>query len=272
MTSMDHDLDCMALTQLETALRLYFKQEDYYSVITLAGASEEMFSERLRGQLKTAVRQCFRHEDFYLMITSDHNSKEIVDSLLETFVKNDELCVKILERLQNDEDPEELQGKLRGVHREEAKLLRCLNGTTDKQLKELEEVSGETNDRRKHCLRTLKGIFDSSKSYLDSIVDVASASEWTMFNGKVPRKGLLRAANWLKNMLKHGSFGDTKVVEFDAHEWAKDMLNRAIKNYYSLTHNLTPAMDRFQAMHVRDNAVVRDADDLPTLRERGILP
>ena len=36
-----------ALKQLETALCLYFKGEDYYSVITLAGASEEIFGKLL---------------------------------------------------------------------------------------------------------------------------------------------------------------------------------------------------------------------------------
>jgi hypothetical protein len=45
----------MALRQLEIALRLYFEQEDYYSVITLAGASEEMFSELLKSQLKSVL-------------------------------------------------------------------------------------------------------------------------------------------------------------------------------------------------------------------------
>ena len=43
MVEMAHDVQCIALRQLETALRLYFEREDYYSVITLAGASEEIF-------------------------------------------------------------------------------------------------------------------------------------------------------------------------------------------------------------------------------------
>ena len=48
MTLMAHDLQCMALRQLETAIRLYLEQEDYYSVITLAGASEEIFGKLLK--------------------------------------------------------------------------------------------------------------------------------------------------------------------------------------------------------------------------------
>ena len=296
MTSMAHDLDRVALRQLETALCLYFEQQDYYSVITLAGASEEMFGARLRGRLKTEVRQYCEHEDFYLMITSAHDSKKIVDALLESFNENDELCADIWERfeneklcdellgrLQEDEDPEQLQnkplkmlqckllqilqdklleilqGKLLNTHGTESERLRNLNEITKKHLKELEKASGETNDRRKDCLTNLKGIFDSSNSYLDSMIDDASEIEWTMFDVTVPtKKGLRRAANWVRNMLKHGLLDDTKVVEFDARDCAEDMLTRAIDNYYRLTYNCTPAMIRFQEMHVQDNAVVRD--------------
>lgn len=38
--------------QLETALHLYFEGEDYYSVLTLAGASEGVIGEFLKKQLK----------------------------------------------------------------------------------------------------------------------------------------------------------------------------------------------------------------------------
>ena len=48
MTLMAHDIHCIAVRQLETALYLYFKREDYYSVITLAGASEEVFGKLLK--------------------------------------------------------------------------------------------------------------------------------------------------------------------------------------------------------------------------------
>ncbi len=49
MAEIAHDVQCMALRQLETALRLYFEREDYYSVITLAGASEDIFGKLLSG-------------------------------------------------------------------------------------------------------------------------------------------------------------------------------------------------------------------------------
>jgi hypothetical protein len=40
----------MALRQLETALGLYFEGHDLYSVITLAGAADEVFGQVLRAQ------------------------------------------------------------------------------------------------------------------------------------------------------------------------------------------------------------------------------
>jgi hypothetical protein len=47
MTVETHDRRTMAETQLETALALYFKGEDYFSVITLAGAADEIFGQVL---------------------------------------------------------------------------------------------------------------------------------------------------------------------------------------------------------------------------------
>ena len=45
-----HDIQCAALRQLDTALRLYFEGEDYYSVVTLAGASEEILGKLLEDK------------------------------------------------------------------------------------------------------------------------------------------------------------------------------------------------------------------------------
>ena len=45
MTTQSHATRCIALVQLETALRLYFEREDYFSVITLAANAEEIFGK-----------------------------------------------------------------------------------------------------------------------------------------------------------------------------------------------------------------------------------
>ena len=48
MAEMAHEAHCFALRQLETGLRLYFEREDYYSVITLAGAAEAIFGQLVK--------------------------------------------------------------------------------------------------------------------------------------------------------------------------------------------------------------------------------
>ena len=45
MSIQTFDKKCIALSQLETAICLYFKGEDYFSTITLAGAAEEIFGK-----------------------------------------------------------------------------------------------------------------------------------------------------------------------------------------------------------------------------------
>ncbi len=47
-----HDRAEMALTQLESALRLYREGQDYYSVVTLAGAADEVLGQLLKAQGK----------------------------------------------------------------------------------------------------------------------------------------------------------------------------------------------------------------------------
>ena len=58
-------------------------------------------------------------------------------------------------------NPDHLQAKLLYGRRDEKKLLKELEETTDKRLGELElgEVSGENDYHRKDCLKTLKEIF-----------------------------------------------------------------------------------------------------------------
>ena len=45
---MEHDVLIIANSQLETAKHLYSTGEDYYSVITLAGAAEEIYGKLLK--------------------------------------------------------------------------------------------------------------------------------------------------------------------------------------------------------------------------------
>ena len=150
MSQAVHDIGTIALCQLETALRLYFEGKDYYSVITLAGASEEIF------------------------------------------------------------------GKL-------AKTYAILNETA-----------------------------------LDSLANAVLEIDKTQ-----TRKCVVRRANYMRNRLKHWTEDETTVVECDAPEEAKDMLNRAIDNYYALTRDISPAMRRFQNECTRDEPRSRPSSTLP---------
>ena len=65
-----HDRRDMAVRQLETALRLYFEGEDFYSVITLAGAADTVLGQVLRAlgkkpnleSSKQAAAAIYEHE------------------------------------------------------------------------------------------------------------------------------------------------------------------------------------------------------------------
>jgi hypothetical protein len=131
-----HDRRAMALTQLETALRLYFEGSDYYSTITLSGAADEIFGQLLRAQ---------------------------------------------------GQEP-----RLESIKTSVAAIFKQLRGRP---------------------------------------LDPARVAE---------------RANFARNALKHWNEGQPLLVEFDAIEEAKDMLERAISNYWALEEKLSPAMTRFQ--------------------------
>lgn len=257
MTLMAHDIHCVALRQLETALRLYFEREDYYSVITLAGASEEVFGSFLLKKLKGTLHEYFEQEKSNYAIPSIDGLQDCIDKLREKFEENDKLCEEILEKLRNDEEPNNLPGKLIGGRNQEKKLLKDLENIVYEILEGLNEYSCEKYDSLKKFVEPLKWIFDSYKPTLDSLAD-AAVKIGDILDGEAPsRRSVIGAANEIRNILKHGLLDERKVVEFDAPEVAKHMLDRAISNYFQLTANPTPAMQRFQDMHVQDNAHIR---------------
>ena len=171
MTLMAHDIHCVALRQLETALRLYFEREDYYSVITLAGASEEVFASFLLKKLKDALREYLEQEKSNSAIASTDGLQENIEKLQEKFEENDKLCEEILEILRNDEEPNNLPGKLRSGSNQEKKLLRDLENIIYEKLEGLEETIGEKNDSLKIFLEPLKWMFDSYMPTMDSLVN-----------------------------------------------------------------------------------------------------
>ena len=84
MTFMTHDVQDVALRQLETALRLYFESEDYYSVITLAGASEEIFGKLLgennvKNALKSSQNDTWKLVEIEQKAFEKHSHKDMSD-------------------------------------------------------------------------------------------------------------------------------------------------------------------------------------------------
>ncbi len=253
---MAHDIHCIALRQLETALCLYRDEKDYYSVITLAGAAEELFGSFLLKKLKDALRKYFEQEKS-IIIALTEDLQESINKLREKIKENDKLCREILGKLRNDEEPNNLPGKLLGGRNQEKKLLKDLEDIVDEKLEGLRKSSRESNDSLKMFLQSLKKIFDSYKPTMDSLVDAAVKIGEILSGEALSRRGVVETANEIRNILKHGLLDERTVVEFDASGVAEHMLDRAISNYFKLTGNLTSAMEKFQNKHVQDNPQIR---------------
>lgn len=131
-----HDRLRMAERQLNTALALYFEGTDYYSVITLAGAADEVFGQVLR--------------------------------------------------------------------------------------------------------------FQGQEPRLEEIKKSVAAIYKKLYGRELDPKEVANRANHARNALKHWNKEQPIVVEFDVLEEAKDMLERAIANYWALYGDLTQPMERFE--------------------------
>ena len=67
-----------------------------------------------------------------------------------------------------------------------------------------------------------------------------------MFGKEAPEKKFADRANYARNKLKHLNPGVEPHVTLDAEEEARDMLTRAIDNYWLVENALTPAMEKFE--------------------------
>ncbi len=228
MTETVHNVECIAFTQLEIALRLYCEREDYYSVITLAGASEEIFANLV-------IEKCMEKVDHALSGSSDEHGRLKLE-LQEPFdklTKHREELKKVTSEFPTR--PEECWKKKDTASNLYKKLL--------KKLKKIEgKCEGLPNGR---ISDSLKQVFSDTKPVLDLFVADLIKIRGAMKRPTPAESVVRRRANWTRNLLKHWWPGQPKVVEFDAQEEAKDMLTRAIDNYYYLTGSRTAAMKRF---------------------------
>lgn len=67
-----------------------------------------------------------------------------------------------------------------------------------------------------------------------------------LFDEIITEKHIADRANNAKNKLKHVNPGIEPHVTLDVKEEARDMLNRAIDNYWVVNEFLTPAMESFE--------------------------
>jgi len=84
------------------------------------------------------------------------------------------------------------------------------------------------------------------ESSLASLTKAVMAIHQKLYGEAIAPREVADRANRARNNLKHWDVGDDLIVKLDLPEEARDMLNRAIDNYWTLKQNLTPSMERFQ--------------------------
>lgn len=80
---------------------------------------------------------------------------------------------------------------------------------------------------------------------LASLTSGAVAMHKYLHNEEVDAKRYIERANRAKNSLKHYTPGKEQDVSCDFDEEAVDLLDRAISNWWALTHSVSPAMRKF---------------------------
>lgn len=128
---------------------------------------------------------------------------------------------------------------------------------TDLALSQLETALQLYLEKREYAsIVTLAGAADEifgkllaasgRENSLESTKKAVSAIHMHLFGEPLAASIVVERANRARNCLKHWDEGDPHIVKLDLPEEARDMLNRAIDNYWSLEQKLSPAMERFQ--------------------------
>jgi len=87
---------------------------------------------------------------------------------------------------------------------------------------------------------------EGRESSLESLKKSVAAIHQKLYGEPIEPSLAADRANRARNSLKHWNPGDPHIVKFDLPEEARDMLFRAIDNYWTLEQKLSPAMERFQ--------------------------
>jgi len=84
------------------------------------------------------------------------------------------------------------------------------------------------------------------ESSLASLTKAVIAIHQKLYGEPIEPREVADRANRARNNLKHGDIGEPRILKLDLLDEARDMLNRAIDNYWTLEQKLSPAMERFQ--------------------------
>ena len=80
---------------------------------------------------------------------------------------------------------------------------------------------------------------------LKSLVAAVTAIQQKLFGEALEPNQIADRTNAARNSLKHWDVGDTEIVKFNLEVEARDMLTRAVDNYWTLEQKRSPAMERF---------------------------
>src|SRR5450432_583588 len=84
------------------------------------------------------------------------------------------------------------------------------------------------------------------ESSLESIKKAVAAIHLKLYGEETSPQQIVARANGARNALKHWNDGDSELVKLDLEVEARDMLHRAIDNYWAVEEKLSPAMESFQ--------------------------
>lgn len=87
---------------------------------------------------------------------------------------------------------------------------------------------------------------EGKENSLESMKKAVAAIHQQLYSEPGDPTEISSQANRAKNSLKHWDIGQPLIVKLDLKQEAKDMLFRAIDNYWMLKETLSPAMERFQ--------------------------
>ena len=261
MTRRDHEVRCMALRQLETACHLY-EQQDYYSVITLAGAAEEIFENLLMNKRLEELKRLLIGPSGDTIRQLPKKIQEDSSNLAKHIKELKAKTAQFPKAPEETWDDSQLLFEARSVLKKLKKDCERIGDICIEKLPRSREDRHRQRSPDEKFLNCLGAVFLRYQSPLDSfsvsVVKTAERLRQSLGEEEYPTESDVRLrANWVRNTLKHWFPGQPNVVEFDAVEEAKDMLDRAIDNYYALTSELTDAMQRFQDRHVHDNKQIR---------------